>query len=298
MRVNKRSTWGDVISEMTSPHVDLSKSIKFGQNAKMKYQVSQLFVYPIKSLKGIALKSAVLSSRGIEYDRRWMLVDQYNRFITQREIPGLVLFDIQFGPDGLIVQHPAKSEACLIPFKLKFTDFVTTKVWNDECIGGSASEPVNAYFSSALNQQVNLIFHPETGKRSVSNHGSSSIAFSDSNQYMILGENSLALLNSKLLESLPMNRFRPNIVFSGGEPHDEDTWKEIRIGTTRFEVVKPCARCQVTTIDQESGAVGVEPLKTFATYRKFDRKILFGQHLKLVSDLPATIHIGDSIVRE
>jgi uncharacterized protein YcbX len=281
---------------MTSPLVDLLKSIKFEQNEKMEHQVSQLYVYPIKSLKGIAVNSAILSSRGIKYDRRWMLVDQYNQFITQREIPALVLFDVQFGPDGLTIQHPAKSEACLIPFRSKFTDIVTTKVWNDECIGGIATEPINSYFSSALNQQVKLIFHPETGKRNVANHGSSRIGFSDSNQYMILGENSLALLNSKLSESLPMNRFRPNIVFSGGEPHDEDQWKKIQIGTSRFEVVKPCARCQVTTINQESGAIGVEPLRTFASYRRFDRKILFGQHLKLVSDLPATIHIGDSVV--
>lgn len=260
------------------------------------YQVSQLYVYPIKSLKGIELTSATLSSRGIEYDRRWMLVDQNDRFITQREIPELILFDIQIGQNGLIVKHPTNNQTCFIPFDAEPIDIVCTSVWDSECVGGVISESINAYFSSALKYNVKLVFHPDTGKRHVTNHAASSIAFPDSNQYLMLGENSLSLLNSQLPKQLLMNRFRPNIVFSGGEPHDEDLWKKIKIGSTNFETVKPCARCQLTTIDQESGAIGVEPLKTFANYRRFDRKILFGQYLKLVSNLPATIYIGDAIV--
>ena len=104
-------------------------------------------------------------------------------------------------------------------------------------------------------------------------------SFSDGYPFLIIGQESLNLLNSKLEKPLPINRFRPNLVFNGGQPHDEDRWKQFSINDITFYGVKPCSRCVVTTVDQETGSAGTEPLRTLTTYRKFDHKVNFGMNL-------------------
>jgi uncharacterized protein YcbX len=262
----------------------------------MNHRVSQLIVYPIKSLSGVSIKSASLSDAGIQLDRKWMLVDKDHHFITQREIPELVLFTVEILPDGLIITHPSINESCLIPLEAKTKEVVYTKVWNDSCMGNIVSQSANAFFSSVLHKDVELIQFSTSGNRVVTHHAETRVRFSDSNQYVILGEAALDHLNAKLSCPLPMNRFRPNIVFTGGNPHSEDSWQHVQIGDTHFEAVKSCARCQVTTIDQKTGAIGIEPMKTMATYRRYNNKILFGRHLKMTSSLPAKIHVGDEVI--
>jgi uncharacterized protein YcbX len=123
-----------------------------------------------------------------------------------------------------------------------------------------------------------------------------SVSFADGMPYLILGQESLDDLNSRLEKPVPMDRFRPNIVFSGGQPYVEDSWKKIRIGAVRFQVVKPCARCVLTTIDQETGLQGKEPLKTLAGYRTLGNKVYFAQNMVALET--GTIRIGDQIRME
>jgi uncharacterized protein YcbX len=119
------------------------------------------------------------------------------------------------------------------------------------------------------------------------------VSFADGYPLLIIGQASLDGLNARLTEPLPMNRFRPNLVFTGGEPHEEDNWSDFRVGTISFRGVKPCGRCVMTTIDQQTAEKGGEPLKTLATYRKNGHKILFGQNLVALST--GKIRVGDRI---
>ncbi len=130
-------------------------------------------------------------------------------------------------------------------------------------------------------------------------HKDDEVSFADAYPFLLIGVNSLADLNSRLEKKIPMNRFRPNFVVSGTEAFAEDNWKKIRIGSTIFHLVKPCARCVITTIDQESGiSDGKEPLKTLAQYRMLKRsikkKILFGQNL-IAENAGEVVRVGDKI---
>ena len=125
------------------------------------------------------------------------------------------------------------------------------------------------------------------------NHPDVAVNFADSNQYLVLGNSTLDYLNTQLEQALPINRFRPNIVFKGGMPHAEDTWNTITIGDSVFKTTKLCARCKVTTIDQETGAVGKEPLSTLARYRTVNQEVMFGAYLKLMESQTWQLTLGD-----
>ncbi len=121
------------------------------------------------------------------------------------------------------------------------------------------------------------------------------VSFADGFSYLIIGQASLDDLNSRLAQPLPMNRFRPNLVFTGGEPFEEDNWSDFQIGSVPFRGVKPCGRCIITTADQETAQRAAEPLKTLATYRKRGNKILFGQDVVWTGEGEASIRVGDNI---
>jgi uncharacterized protein YcbX len=152
------------------------------------------------------------------------------------------------------------------------------------------------WFSTCLQRPCQLTFFPEEQPRSVSERfqiNNEQVSLADGFPFLLVGEASLADLNSKLVHPVPMNRFRPNMVFSGGLPFEEDEWKEFRIGNNRFVGVKPCGRCLVTTVDQMSGEKGTEPLSTLATYRKRGGSVYFGQNLIALDH--GKISEGDSI---
>jgi hypothetical protein len=119
------------------------------------------------------------------------------------------------------------------------------------------------------------------------------VSFVDGYPFLIVSRAALDALNARLASQLPMNRFRPNVVIGGVGAHTEDTWRSIRIGEIPFDVVKPCARCVVTTVDQDTGAMGVEPLRELASYRKRGTNVLFGQNA--IHRARGWIREGDSI---
>lgn len=258
------------------------------------FEISELYVYPIKSLGGIALNEAQLSESGIEYDRYWMLIDNKGTFITQRDIPELALFRLKFLNDTLIVAY--KDQEIAIPLKIKEPAPVVGHIWKEDVKVAKESDEISNWFSTVLGEKLFLVRKADNNLRHVKKHKDSFINFSDTDQYLIAGQSALDHLNSQLENQLNMNRFRPNIVFKGGVFHAEDSWKSISIGDSRFEVTNPCARCKLTTIDQESAQLGKEPLKTLSKYRRFDGEILFGQYLKLLSRHGQLIKIGDRII--
>ncbi|MBD1805401.1 MOSC domain-containing protein [Microcoleus sp. FACHB-SPT15] len=258
-------------------------------------KLSGIYIYPIKSARGISLETAQVENRGFQYDRRWMLVDETGKFMTQRKFPRMALIGVRLEGNQLIVEAPNHGSIA-IPTSLDSGDTIFVQVWNDVCEAISLTAEVNQWFSEFLGTSCQLVFMPERSHRLVSSHYSMQnelVSFADAFPFLLTSEASLQDLNERLDEPVPMNRFRPNLVVSGCEAFAEDTWRQIRIGSILFHVVKGCDRCVVTTIDQTQGIRGKEPLVTLAKYRLWDRKVWFGQNL--VPSQLGTLEVGDSV---
>ncbi len=264
-------------------------------------KITELNIYPIKSLGGIALKNSVVENRGLKFDRRWMLVDEKNEFLTQRNFPKMATLKIVLEKSGLVVSNDEKQLE--IPFAPEIEFAATVKIWSGKVRAQVYESRINDWFADVLQTNCKLAAMPEETRRKVNYfyavHKSDVVSFADAYPFLLIGESSLENLNEKLARKIPMNRFRPNIVVSGAESFAEDEWKKIKIGETIFHVVKPCARCVMTTIDQDTGiSDGVEPLKTLAAYRipkrSVKKKILFGQNL-IAENVGGQIKIGDKV---
>lgn len=259
------------------------------------FKLAEINIYPIKSCRGISLKSANIKDRGLEYDRRWMLVDENNIFMTQRKNHTMAFINIEIKDDCLIVNRGnSDMEPLSIPMNSNDHEESVT-VWDDTVNARVYNDDISGWFSDALNAKCRLVYMTDTINRFVEKpyaENNEVVSFADGYPFLIIGQESLNFLNSKLEEKLPMNRFRPNFVFSGGSPHVEDTWKKFKIGNNIFRAVKPCARCVITTVDQETGVQGKEPLKTLSTYREVNGKVLFGQNL--LHEENGIVSVGDN----
>jgi uncharacterized protein len=258
--------------------------------------VSQLWIYPIKSCKGISLTSVRVDERGFEFDRRFMLVDEEGKMLTQREHPRMTLIETKIELNQLIVSVSGQ-DSIAIPLIPERNHSMVVKVWDDECEALTISEKINQWFSDFLGFKSFLVYMPNETKRLVDtkyDKHHSITAFSDGFPILTIGELSLQDLNGRLEEKISMERFRPNLVFRGGSPFIEDTWHTIAIEGTQFEIVKPCSRCVVTTINTQTAEKSKEPLKTLATYRNWNGKIMFGQNTIPLS-FNRKISIGEEI---
>ncbi len=257
-----------------------------------------IYVYPIKSLGGILLREAQLELRGLRYDRRWMLVDEDGRFVTQREQPALARLGTALEANQLIVfekENPSRRLALSLAPEAVAMPARIVQVWGDRCRAQVYEKTVNEWFSDVLHTSVQLVFMPEATRRLVDGRyaqPSTPVSFADGFPYLIVGLASLDDLNRRLQQPVSVHRFRPNFVFSGGEPYEEDTWTAFAIGTAQFRAVKPCSRCAVVTIDQDTGSSSAEPLQTLATYRRQGHRILFGQNALWVGKGEHTVRIG------
>ena len=243
--------------------------------------LSELYFYPVKSLRGIKLERAPVDRRGIRFDRHWMLVDPEGRFVTQRQSPRMALVGTRLIPGGLRLCAPGMPDL-EIPGDDGAGDPVQVQVWRDQCLARSAGDPAAAWLSRFLERPCRLVYLPESTVRPVDPDYARSgdqVGFSDGFPFLLLSEASLEDLNSRLDTPLPMQRFRPNLVVRGCLPYAEDGWRRIRIGEIRFRVVKPCSRCAIPTIDTRTGEKGVEPLRTLNRYRRRGNQVYFGQNL-------------------
>ncbi len=259
--------------------------------------LSDLYVYPIKSLGGYAVESAKVAERGLDLDRRWMLVDENNRFLTQRNHPRMALLQVSVTADQLIVSVKNASEKISIPQQPQTSDVFQASVWDDTCDVVAAAPETDAFFSDYLGQHCRLVYMPDDSIRPVDPRydiDNNYTSLSDAYPFLVIGQSSLNDLNSRLDEVLPMNRFRPNLVVSGSEPYAEERWHEFKVGETTFFGVKPCARCIVTTTNQDTAEVGKEPLRTLAKYHKTGNKIIFGQNL-IFGRKGSEIRVGDAV---
>jgi uncharacterized protein YcbX len=260
-------------------------------------KLSEINIFPVKSLGGISLETSVIEHRGLRNDRRWMLVDEKGKFLTQREIARMSLVKIERGNENFTASSNGASP---FEFPLMIADGEETVVviWNSIVKALAFGNPADEWFSEILGRKCRLVFMPESSERSVNEKyavkETDIVNFADGYPFMLIGQASLDDLNSRLVEKLPMNRFRPNFVVSGSDAFAEDDWKKIRIGDTVFDIVKPCERCVITTIDQQTAIASKEPLRELSQYRNFNGKILFGQNL-IAESYGGTISVGDEV---
>jgi MOSC domain-containing protein len=259
-------------------------------------RLSGLNIYPIKSARGIALTESEVDEFGLRYDRRWMAVDRDGEFLSQRSHPRLALVAPGIGNGVLRVDAPGMPT---LELPLEPSSAVSTRVsvWDDTCAASWVGEKAANWFSEFLAYDCSLVHMDRAVMRPADPAfapAGSRVSFADGFPFLLISEESLADLNRRMAQPLPMNRFRPNLVIAGGEPYQEDGWTRIAIGGIGLRVVKPCGRCLVTTTDQNTGERGKEPLRTLATYRKRDGEVMFGQNV--LHEGMGWLRVGDAVV--
>lgn len=258
--------------------------------------LTEIYIYPIKSLGGISLDSSFAGNRGLKHDRRYLLVDENGMFLTQRDIPQMALLKLSFTENGFKVLNIGDNSFITIPLESEGIEKVDVKIWDDVCSSLRVDNKLDDWFSDILKIKCSLVYMPDEEQRMVEkkyldeNH---IVSFADAYPYLIIGQSSLDDLNSRLENPLPMNRFRPNLVFSGGNSYEEDNWKSFKIGEVHLKAVKPCARCMITTTDQQTAERNKEPLKTLSEYRKINGKVMFGMNVVCIKQ--GIVKIGDKI---
>ncbi|MFD2573239.1 MOSC domain-containing protein [Spirosoma soli] len=285
--------------------------------------ITDLRIYPIKSLGGISVSEATVEEKGFQYDRRYMLVSPNGQFITQRANHQMALIEVAIAdvsnqsgqgkwlrvwhrnhPDDVLELPLTISAASSVP-----TDhnYLPVDIWDSKEVPAITVSPeADRWFSKVLNEPCRLVFMPEVTRRDVdakyaqpdSQGRLPAVSFADGYPYLLIGQASLDELNQRLpagSPSMEMGRFRPNIVVEGSSPYEEDTWSHFRVGGMDFYGVKPCARCVLTTIDPATGQKGKEPLQTLATYRRWNHKILFGQNVLPDPTAVGVLRVGQKL---
>jgi hypothetical protein len=247
-----------------------------------KLILTEIWIYPIKSLPGIQVTTGTVMQKGMKGDRRFMLIDQDNRFITQRNHPRLSQFNLSYDSNKILVTPRGSTHQLSVPTEVNSKLSFPATIWNDTVEVVEVSPESSQWFSDALNMGCRLVYFPEKNERRINPEyvrEEQHVGLADAYPYLIIGRNSLRDLNKRTSKEMVMKRFRPNLVFEGGEPYAEDSWSNFRIGDVVFTGVKPCDRCVLTTVDPETGIKGDEPLRTLSTYRKVNGSVYFGQNV-------------------
>jgi uncharacterized protein len=271
-------------------------------------RIESLHVYPVKGCRGIALETAEVATTGLVAagtgDREWMIVDPAGRFVTQREFPQLALIATAVANDGVTLSAPGASPLVL-PSRTAPGASRDVVVWQSDVKGFDGGDAAAAWLSARVGTGVRLVRFDRALTRpcnpEYAGDSGAHTMFADGYPILVIGAASLADLNARLSArggfALPMNRFRPNVVLAGLPPYDEDHVAKIVAGDVVLRCVKPCTRCQVTTTDQDSGNVGIEPLRTLAGYRMSERHggVTFGMNAVVVGGAGAALAAGAAV---
>jgi uncharacterized protein YcbX len=257
------------------------------------YRLSQLWRFPVKSLRGARFERLALGARGPEGDREWMIVDADGRFLTQRQLPRMALIDARLESGRLVLAGPGREPLVVAA---DAGEPLAVQVWGDHCQALAPDPAADAWLAELLGQPCRLVRLPEHSVRRVDPDyalETDQVGFADGFPLLLISQASLDDLNGRLAEPVPMVRFRPNLVVTGTAPYEEDSWRRIRIGELTLRVVKPCSRCIIPTIDPETAERSPEPLRTLMTYRRRDNKVYFGQNL--LHDGPGVLEAGMAV---
>lgn len=266
----------------------------------MTITVSQLYIYPLKSARGVALQSMELDDRGPRGDRRWMIVDGRGRAIAQRALPRVALIAPRLIDAGLGLSAPGMPDLEVPePEDIPEAEAIEGEVWDGACRVLVADAAAHEWLSTFLGARVRLVHQPDAAVLPIPAQYSGSsasprrIALTDGSPLLLIGQASLDDLNARLATPVGADRFRPNIIVAGAEPFAEDTWRRITVGSMRFEVTGACARCGATTVDPSTGERGTEPLRTLASYRRSGSNVYFG--VDVLHDGSGVVCVGDSV---
>jgi len=257
--------------------------------------LSAITLYPVKSLAGISVNSWPVTKTGLQYDRKWMLIDNAGQFLSQRKLPRMALIKTALTGSHLILSASGMEDLSL-PLTPTDGDIINSTIWQDQCDARSVSLEADQWLSHFLNQDCRLVYQPDEMIRQVDpDYGrhTDNVAFSDGFPFLIISENSLVSLNQEMQLNLPMTRFRPNLVISGCPSYAEDSWREIGIGAIDFRLPKPCSRCSIPTIDPDTAQTGKEPLRTLNRIRKWQNNVYFGQNA--LHNQCGTLTVGDTV---
>lgn len=258
------------------------------------YSIKSMHIYPLKSGRGIDVDSMQLDRFGPRGDRRWMLVDDSGRFVSQRETAAMARLSALPTAEGLQLAFESDSIDIPTPPDEK-TLFVT--IWDDKVPARDAGSAAADWLSAVFERPLRLVYMGEECQRHVDGRYASAgetVSFADGFPLLLVSASALDELNSRLTQPVELDRFRPNLVVEGCEPHAEDGWRRIRIGSVEFDVAKPCARCAVPSLDQRSGEKHPEILRALAGYRRWeDRQVYFGQNL--LYEPGGEIRVGDTV---
>jgi uncharacterized protein len=251
--------------------------------------VTEINIYPVKACGRVARDSEVVGPRGLEGDRRYMLVDAAGRFLTQRQHPRLALIRVADddargyrldAPGMPQLTLPRAWDAGSVPAASE----VAVTIWRTQVHATAVGDEAGAWFAHFLGVPCSLVYQSRDQHRAVPNPAAQfddEVSFADGAPLLLTSEASLAELNSRLDEPVTMRRFRPNLVVDADEAFAEDAWRYLRVGEAEFDVAWPCSRCVVTTIDPETGikSPSGDPLRTLRGFRKTEGGVMFGQNL-------------------
>ncbi|MEQ1621607.1 MAG: MOSC N-terminal beta barrel domain-containing protein [Methylococcales bacterium] len=257
--------------------------------------LTEIHVYPVKSLSGIQVNHWPVNKNGLLYDRKWMLIDINRQFLSQRTTPRMTLIKTALTNEHLILSTPGMADL-ILPLHPSGGEVIDSTIWHDQCAARSTSIDADKWLSHFLGIECRLVYQPEDLIRPVNpdfSNPSDQVSFADGFPFLLVSQESLNALNHEMQLNLPMIRFRPNLVVSGCISYEEDTWRKISIGNIGFRLTKPCARCLVPTIDPETATTGKEPLTTLNRTRKWQNKIYFGQNA--LHDQIGELSVGDII---
>lgn len=268
--------------------------------------IASIHIYPLKAGRAIDLTEAEVEPCGLAGDRRWMVVEPDGRFITQRAEPTLALLCARYGTGyrtGGSLHLSAPGQPPLVvpaPAHAGGAEMLWVRVWRSKVRAAAAGAAADAWFSAYLGRPVRLVHLDDPSRRQVDPEFGAPedrVSFADGYPLLLTTMGSLAELGRWLIEdgqpAVPMTRFRPSVVVAGSAPWAEDGWRRIQIGPVPFRVVKPCGRCVVTTIDQQTAQRGRQPLAMLGRRRRFGQQLVFGQNL--IPDGVGTIRLGDPV---
>jgi uncharacterized protein len=270
-------------------------------------RVKSLHIYPVKSCRGHDVATAEADRHGFIGDRRFLIVTPAGQFLTQRQIPELALVETDWSNERLTLSSPSRGSVAVETGAGPTRPEMRVQIWKDSVIAEDCGGEVAKWLTRAIGQPLRLVkiganYHRPV-KPSKAQPGDV-VMFSDAYPFLLMTVASVADLNDRIQENgsdpVPMNRFRPNIVIEGTAPLEEDTWRQFRIGTLAFRNAGPCARCIVTTTDQQTAERGKEPLRTLATYRRDPKDptdVNFGINL-IHETKSGRISVGDEVTKK
>lgn len=257
--------------------------------------LGRIFIYPIKSARGIAVSETEVNTSGPVQDRRWMVVDEHGVFLSQRKLPRMVLMEPRFEGSDLVVTAPGMSPLVVRRWSGE-GEWIPVQIWRDHLKLPHPDQDYSDWISSFLGRPCRLVYLPDEVARRIEppfDDPKWRVSLADGYPLLIVTEASLDLLNAKLPCPIGIERFRPNLVIAGATPHAEDCWTNLQIGSVRLAIVKPCARCSVVLVDPTTAKVGMEPLRTLARYRRMPTSVMFAQNALVVTS--GQLRVGKAV---